>query len=310
MTLIRASFDNERKVIYLNKKMSLGRIILNIALIAMSLTYILPLVLMISNSVSTEMAIIKNGYTLIPSEFSLSAYKSIFQNPYQILQSYKVTIIFSIVGTILATIVQSLMAYPLSRPNFTAKKFLSIYLLITMLFSGGLVPHYLLNTKYLHLNDTMLIYILPYLTSVWNVLVFKTFFAGLPNGLVEAGKIDGASELVIFFKIVFPLSTPVFASIGFMTLIARWNDWNTSLLYIRDTKLYSLQYLLQRILREAEYVKSIQTTGASDLISSDSLPTESMRYAMAVVAAGPMLIIFPFFQKYFAKGLTVGSVKG
>jgi len=290
--------------------MSLGRIILNIALIAMSLTYILPLVLMISNSVSTEMAIIKNGYTLIPSEFSLSAYKSIFQNPYQILQSYKVTIIFSIVGTILATIVQSLMAYPLSRPNFTAKKFLSIYLLITMLFSGGLVPHYLLNTKYLHLNDTMLIYILPYLTSVWNVLVFKTFFAGLPNGLVEAGKIDGASELVIFFKIVFPLSTPVFASIGFMTLIARWNDWNTSLLYIRDTKLYSLQYLLQRILREAEYVKSIQTTGASDLISSDSLPTESMRYAMAVVAAGPMLIIFPFFQKYFAKGLTVGSVKG
>lgn len=310
MTLIRASFDNERKVIYLNKKMSLGRIILNIALIAMSLTYILPLVLMISNSVSTEMAIIKNGYTLIPSEFSLSAYKSIFQNPYQILQSYKVTIIFSIVGTILATVVQSLMAYPLSRPNFTAKKFLSIYLLITMLFSGGLVPHYLLNTKYLHLNDTMLIYILPYLTSVWNVLVFKTFFAGLPNGLVEAGKIDGASELVIFFKIVFPLSTPVFASIGFMTLIARWNDWNTSLLYIRDTKLYSLQYLLQRILREAEYVKSIQTTGASDLISSDSLPTESMRYAMAVVAAGPMLIIFPFFQKYFAKGLTVGSVKG
>ena len=294
----------------MNKKMSLGRIILNIALIAMSLTYILPLVLMISNSVSTEMAIIKNGYTLIPSEFSLSAYKSIFQNPYQILQSYKVTIIFSIVGTILATIVQSLMAYPLSRPNFTAKKFLSIYLLITMLFSGGLVPHYLLNTKYLHLNDTMLIYILPYLTSVWNVLVFKTFFAGLPNGLVEAGKIDGASELVIFFKIVFPLSTPVFASIGFMTLIARWNDWNTSLLYIRDTKLYSLQYLLQRILREAEYVKSIQTTGASDLISSDSLPTESMRYAMAVVAAGPMLIIFPFFQKYFAKGLTVGSVKG
>lgn len=290
--------------------MSLGRIILNIALIAMSLTYILPLVLMISNSVSTEMAIIKNGYTLIPSEFSLSAYKSIFQNPYQILQSYKVTIIFSIVGTILATVVQSLMAYPLSRPNFTAKKFLSIYLLITMLFSGGLVPHYLLNTKYLHLNDTMLIYILPYLTSVWNVLVFKTFFAGLPNGLVEAGKIDGASELVIFFKIVFPLSTPVFASIGFMTLIARWNDWNTSLLYIRDTKLYSLQYLLQRILREAEYVKSIQTTGASDLISSDSLPTESMRYAMAVVAAGPMLIIFPFFQKYFAKGLTVGSVKG
>ncbi len=128
--------------------------------------------------------------------------------------------------------------------------------------------------------------------------------------MVEAAKIDGAKEIQIFFRIIFPLSTPVLASLGFMYLVGKWNDWNTALLYIREPKLYSLQYLLQRILREAEFVKGLQETNSSGLITTDILPTESMRYAMAILAAGPMLIVFPFFQKYFARGLTVGSVKG
>ena len=202
------------------------------------------------------------------------------------------------------------MAYPLSRKCFKFRGIITKYIFVTMLFSGGLVPSYILNTKYLHLGNTFWIYILPGLTSAWKVIVFRTFFQGLPDGLVEAAKIDGAKEIMIFFKIILPLSTPVIASLGFMTLVGKWNDWNTTLLYIRDSKLYSLQYLLQRILREAEYVKNLQLSGESTMLSDKDLPTETMRYAMAMLAAGPMLVVFPFFQKYFAKGMVVGAVKG
>lgn len=292
------------------KKITVGRILLHIFLIILSLTYILPLVLMISISFSSEGAIKEFGYTIIPKVFSLDAYKMCFANPQQLLQSYKVTIAFSLLGTFLATLVQSLMAYPLSRKCFKFRGIITKYIFVTMLFSGGLVPSYILNTKYLHFGNTFWIYILPGLTSAWNVIVFRTFFQGLPDGLVEAAKIDGAKEIMIFFKIILPLSTPVIASLGFMTLVGKWNDWNTTLLYIRDSKLYSLQYLLQRILREAEYVKNLQLSGESTMLSDKDLPTETMRYAMAMLAAGPMLVVFPFFQKYFAKGMVVGAVKG
>ncbi|MDY3929813.1 MAG: carbohydrate ABC transporter permease [Clostridia bacterium] len=292
------------------KKISIGRILLHIFLILLSLTYILPLILMISISFSSESAIKEFGYTLMPKVFSLDAYKLCFRNPYQLLQSYKVTIAFAMLGTVLATLVQSLMAYPLSRRNFKLRGIITKYIFVTMLFSGGLVPAYILNTKYLHLGNSFWIYIFPGLMSAWNVIVFRTFFQGLPDGLVEAAKIDGAKEIMIFFRIILPLSTPVIASLGFMTLVGKWNDWNTSLLYIRDSKLYSLQYLLQRILREAEYVKNLQLSGEMTMLSDKDLPTETMRYAMAMLAAGPMLVVFPFFQKYFAKGMVVGAVKG
>lgn len=292
------------------KRISVGRIVLNIFMVLVSFTYVLPLILMIAISLSSESAVKEYGYTLIPKVFSMDAYRQAIANPYQLLQSYKITIAFSILGTFLATLVQSLMAYPLSRPNYKLKGGITIYIFITMLFSGGLVPSYILNTQYLRLGNTFWIYIFPGLMSAWNVIVFRTFFQGLPGGLVEAAKIDGAQELTIFFRIILPLSTPVMASLGFMTLVAKWNDWNTSLLYIRNSKLYSLQYLLQRILNEVEYIKSLQETSASNLFDSDNMPQETMRYAMAILAAGPMLMVFPVFQKYFAKGLTVGSIKG
>lgn len=293
------------------KKISFGKVLVHIFLIAMSLAYLLPLVLMISISFSSESAVNMYGYTLMPKVFSTEAYRRALANPYQIIQSYKVTIIFSVVQTILAILVQALMAYPLSRRGYALKKPVTIYIFITMLFSGGLVPSYILNTQYLHLNNTIWIYILPCLTNAWNVIVFRTFFQGLPEELVEAAKIDGAEELRIFFTIIVPLSTPVFASLGFMNLVGKWNDWNTTLLYCsRNAKLYSLQYLLQKILKEVEYVKGLQNTAAAALIDESDLPTETMRYAMAMLASGPMLIVFPFFQKYFAEGLTVGSVKG
>lgn len=292
------------------KKISVGKIVMHLIMWLLVCTYILPLILMISISLSSEDAVMRYGYTLLPKVFSLDAYKQVFANPHQIIQSYKVTIIFSVVQTILAMLVQSLMAYPMSRPNFRFKGFLAKYMLVTMIFSGGLVPTYILYTQYLHMQDNIWIYIFPALSSAWNTIVFRTFFQGLPDGLVEAAKIDGATELRIFFRIIFPLSLPVFASLGFMNLVGKWNDWNTALLYIRDPDLYSLQYLLQRILREVDFIKAMQENTSSNLISQEELPAETMRYAMAVVSAGPMLVAFPFFQKYFAKGMTVGAVKG
>lgn len=294
----------------MKRKKDPGRIVLNTVLIIMSLTYILPLIMMISISLSSEQSIIDNGYSLFPRVFSQSAYKQALLNPYQIIQSYKVTIFYTVISTILAIFVQSLMGYPLSRKNFKFKKLLLIFIMITMFFSGGMVPSYILNTQYLHLGNTIWIYIIPTLMSAWNVILFKTYFAGLPDSLVEAAKIDGASEIFVYFKIILPLSTPIIATLAFTYALGKWNDWNTSLLYIRDNTLYSLQYLLQRIINEADYVQKMQGTAASQFITEEAAPNETLRYAMAVLAAGPMMVVFPFFQKYFAKGLVVGSVKG
>lgn len=294
----------------MKKKKKSGGIVLDIILIIVSLTYVLPILMMISISFSSEQSIIDYGYSLFPKQFSLAAYKMALKNPYQIIQSYKVTIGYTVLGTTLAMFVQSLIAYPLSRSVFKYKKPILIFLMITMFFNGGLVPTYILTTQYLKLGNNFWVYIIPSIMNAWNVILFKTYFMGLPESTVEAAKIDGASELKIYFKIIAPLSLPIFATLAFTTALAKWNDWNTSMLYIRDSDLYSLQYLLQRIINEADFITKLQENGEAGLFSTDAIPSESLRYVMAVLAAGPMMIIFPFFQKYFAKGLVVGSVKG
>ncbi len=293
----------------MNKKKTFtkGQLILNLIFIVLCLTYILPLILLISISISSESAITQYGYSFFPKEIGLDGYKMIFKNPSQLLNSYKVTIIFSVAATALTLIVKSLYAYPLSRRTYRFRKVTTYYIFFTMLFGGGLVPSYIINTKMLHLGNTIWIYILPGLMAAWDVIIMRTFFQGLPDGLVEAAKIDGASEFTVYYKIIIPLSTPVLASLGFMYLVGKWNDWNTALIYIHDAKLFSLQYLLQKILREADFIKAMAEKGQE---MGQEPPTETMRYAMAVLAAGPMMIVFPFFQKYFAQGLTIGSVKG
>ena len=270
----------------------------------------MPFLLVVSVSLSNDDTILKYGYTFLPKIIDAAAYRQVFRNSAQLIQSYKITIIYSLAGTFVALVVQSTIAYAISRPNYKLRKPLTVYLFITMLFHGGLVPTYILICKYLHLGNTIWVYILTGV-STWNVIVMRTFFKGLPDGLAEAAKIDGASEYRTFAQIILPLSKPVLATIGFMTLLAKWNDWNTSLIYIKSPKLFSLQYLLQKILREAQYLKQMAQSGTVNVDTSNvTEATDSMKFAMAVLAAGPMLVIFPFFQKYFCRGLTVGSVKG
>lgn len=290
------------------KRLGKGQIALHAVFIVLVLMYIIPFILVISISFSDETSLIRNGYSLIPHVFSLEAYKMVFNNPAQIFQSYKVTIIFTVTVTALSVLVMGVMAYPLSRPNFRFRGPLSFYVLFTMLFSGGMVPTYLLIVKYLHMDNTIWVYILPGLVSAYNLIIIRTNYRSLPEELIEAAKMDGATELYICFKIVMPLCKPVLASVGFLFFVAKWNDWNTALLYITDPRLYSLQYLLQKILNEAEFLKQLAESG--ELMGGEVFPSESYRYAMALVAAGPVLCVFPFFQKYFAKGMTLGGVKG
>jgi putative aldouronate transport system permease protein len=292
------------------KKVSAARAALHVSLVALSLCFVLPLVMVASISLSRESAIAEFGYTLLPRALDFAAYRRVLASPAQLVNSYRTTIAFSTAGTFLSLLVQSLMAYPLSRGNYRYRNAVTVYIFVTMLFSGGLIPHYILNTQYLRLGNSIWIYILPGLVSAWNIIVLRTFFKGLPVGLVEAAKIDGASEIRVFFSIVLPLSKSVLATIGFMTLLAKWNDWNTALIYIREPRLYSLQYLLQRILREAEFLKSMAEQSGNVVFSREDMPSESLRFAMAVLASGPMLVVFPFFQKYFARGLTIGAIKG
>lgn len=292
------------------RKFSIGRLIVHIILVLLSLACIIPILFLLSISLSSEESITQYGYTFIPKIFSLEAYRMAFANPTEILDAYKVTSAFSVLAVILSLIIQSMVAYPISKPNYKFKKITTVYIFITMLFSGGLVPSYIINTQYLHLGDSFWIYILPSLVGAWNIIVMRTFFQGLPAGLTEAAKIDGANEFQIYSRMILPLSLPVLATLGFMSLLAKWNDWNTSLIYIRNPKLYSLQYLLQRILREAEYVKKVADTSSASFINTDSLPIETYKYAMCILASGPMLVVFPFFQRYFTRGLTIGAIKG
>ena len=284
----------------------------NMVLVLLSLCFILPFVLIISASLTDEQALLDNGYKLIPSQVSFEAYQYIGKSPGQLLSSYKVTIIFSAAATFLSMIVMTLMAYPLSRPHYRFKKPVTFFIIFTMLFSGGLIPSYILMTRYLHLQDNIWVYILPNLANAFHIIVIRSFFQGLPPSLMESAKMDGASEVQVFTRIVLPLSKPVIATVALLNLLARWNDWYTALLYVRNKQLYSLQYLLQQILREVQFVKDMAESSpvAGISINLSNLPSETMRFAMCIVAAGPMLVIFPFFQKYFAKGLTVGAVKG
>lgn len=285
-----------------------GQVALHIIFLIMVLMYIVPFLMVISVSFTDEMSLIVDGYRLWPAKFSLKAYEMIFSDPTQIINSYRTTIIFTAVATFLAIFIMGVMAYPLSRSNYKHRKFVTVLVLITMLFNAGMVPNYLLIVKYLKLNNTIWVYILPGLVGAYNLIVIRTNYRSLPKELTESAKIDGASEIRICFQIVMPLCKPVLASIGFLFMVNKWNDWMNSMLYITKPQLYSLQYMLQRILNEAAYLKQMAEAGT--LMGGEVFPTESFRYAMALVAAGPVLCIFPFFQKYFAKGMTIGSVKG
>lgn len=269
---------------------------------------ILPMILVISISFSSENDIVNYGYQLIPKNIDFSAYSFIFSDFSTILRAYLVTITVTVAGTILGLLMVTSLAYGISRKDFKYRNIISFYVFFTMLFGGGLVPWYILITKYLHLGDSLLVLILPYAVNVWFVMLMKGFLQNISSAIIESAKIDGASELRILFTIVMPISKPALATVGLFYALNYWNDWWLSLLFIENRKLYPLQFLLYKVLTNIETLTSMKSSYGIDVRAN--LPTHAVRMATAILAAGPMLFVFPFFQRYFVKGLTVGAVKG
>jgi putative aldouronate transport system permease protein len=281
--------------------------LINVVLLLMSFIFLLPLMVVVSASFSDEQTLLKLGYSILPQNFSLAAYYYLLLVPGRLIRAYGVTIFVTISGTLMGLFIMAMLAYSLSRPEFKWRKPLSFFVIFTMLFNGGLVPTYLLITQGLHLKDNILVLILPYLVIPWFVFILRSFFANLPQEIIECARVDGASELRIFLQLVMPLSTPALATVGLFMILMYWNDWWLSLLYINDPNLFPLQYLLFSIMRNAEFLTSNENTG---LLMGIELPTQTLRMAMVVIAMGPIAIVFLALQRYFIRGILIGSVKG
>jgi len=281
----------------------IARYSIHIVLILWALACLVPLLLVVSASFTDEIALTRNGYGLLPSQFSTEAYNFVLQDPTTILRAYGVSIFTTLVGTILGVLMMSMLAYPLSQPDFRLRRPLSLFVFFTMLFNGGIVPFYILMTQYLRLRNSVFALIIPHLVGVWYVLILRTYFAGLPRELLDAARVDGAGEWRIFFLIVLPLSKPALATIGLFLALGIWNDWIMALYFITDANLYPLQYLLQILLANATIIANMRQ------LSTQAIPLQTMRMAMAVLATGPAAIFFLFFQKYLVRGITLGSFK-
>lgn len=289
-----------------------GITLVHLFMILFSAACLIPMLTVISISISSERDILNYGYGILPRNIDFTAYKYIFFNSAQIINSYGVTIFVTVVGTILSLVVNSLAGYALSRRQFEYRNPLSFVIFFTTMFSGGLIPWYILISRYLKLSNSIWVMIIPLLASPWNMFILRTNFRTIPESIIESAKLDGAKELYIFFRLIVPLSTPAIATVGLLTALGYWNDWWLCLLFIDKPNLFNLQFVLYRVMANISYLTSAFSRAQSLGVSIDlsKLPDETARMAMVVLAAGPMLFCFLFFQKYFAKGLTVGSIKG
>lgn len=279
-----------------------------VVLAILSLAAILPFVLLVSSSFTDENTLLASGYSFWPKVFSLEAYTFMFgTNLSNILRAYGITILVTAVGTSVSLLIGPLIGYVLSRKDYCHRKFMSFYVFFTMLFNGGIVPAYMMWTQIFHLKNTLPALLLPnlLLNGFWIIIMRSNFESNIHPSLIEAAKIDGAGEVKIYFKIVLPLSLPILATIGLMAGLGYWNDWTNGLYYISDSKLYSLQQLLNNILTNVKALSSMGTAAAG----TQNLPSESIQMAMAVIGVIPILIVYPFFQKYFVKGIAMGGVK-
>jgi putative aldouronate transport system permease protein len=284
----------------------------NALMIVLSLVCIIPMLLVVSISLSSEEALREYGYRLIPDSFSLEGYAYLFKQGGTIFPSLGMSVLVTSIGTSLGVILNALLGYVLSRREYKLQPFYVWFVFIPMIFNGGLVASYFIVAQFLHLRDSIWVLIVPLAVSSYNVILCKTFFRStIPDSLLESAKIDGASQLTIFFKIVFPLSLPVLATIALFLSFGYWNDWFTSMLYIDNPQLYTLQAYLNRLLGDINFLtQNAALLGVSQAQLLASMPKEAARMAIVVVAVLPIACAYPFFQRYFVSGLTVGAVKG
>lgn len=281
-------------------------ILMYASIVVFAIVCLVPFVTVLSSSLSTETSILEYGFKLFPKEFSLEAYKLLLQND-TIYRSYGVTIFITVVGTALAMLVTCAMAYPLSLRSLKYRNHITFYVFFTMLFHGGLVSSYILITKYLGMTDSIWVLIIPSLLNPFNMFLMRNFFKSIDESLAESAKIDGANEIYIMFRIMIPVSLPAMAAISLFYALAFWNKWFEAMLYIRDENLFPLQYLIKRILDSADFSREL---AQNVNIVEYTTPTLTTRLSTTIVTIGPIIFLYPFLQKYFVKGLLIGSVKG
>lgn len=291
------------------KRISIPNCLLNLLFIILCLAFVYPVVLTIAVSFTENTELLKNGYALIPKKFSIEGYKIAMQTG-SIFNAYKITVLSCIVGTILSVLVMLLFAYPISRKDFKHKTAFTFFAYFSTFLSGGLVPWYILCTQILHIDNTFWALFLPHLIAPMYIIILRTFInSNVPDAMIEAAKIDGASEYRIFWQFIVPLAKPGIATIALFKLLEFWNDYYLPMMLISDKSLFNLQYYLQVMFQNIQVMAEDVMTSNSSIGISD-IPTESTRMAMCVLTMGPILVVYPFFQKYFVKGLTIGSVKG
>jgi len=288
------------------------QVVVNIVMILISLCCLLPFILLFMSSITEENTLVRYGYTFFPRQFSLEAYRYLLIDSSKILKGYGITILITAVGTSLNLLITTLMAYPLSRRDLPHRNKLAFIVFFTMLFNGGLVPSYLMWTQFFKIKDTIFALIFPnLLMNAFYVIMMRTYFStNIPEAVIEAARIDGTSEPRMLFQIALPMSLPMIATLGLLTGLGYWNDWINGLYYIvKRTDLYSIQNILNRMLLNVQFL----TSGAAGSFSSElasTLPSVGIKMAVAILGILPIMVAYPFFQKYFVKGITIGAVKG
>ncbi len=292
-------------------KLTTSRIVFNgisyILLSFIALLCLLPFIMLVSGSFTSEQAIRFEGYSIFPREFTTEAYETIFRYPEKILRAYGVSIFITVAGTAAGLFFLTMTAYVISRKDFKYRNVISFYFYFTTLFNGGMVCTYIFYIQYLHLKDNLLALILPLMMNVFYLLIMRSFITAIPVALIESAKIDGAGEFRIFIQIILPLLKSGLATIGLFIALGYWNDWYNAMLYLNSEDKYPLQYMLYNMLQKQEAMAQMASLAGKRI---ENLPTSGLKLAMAVVATGPIVLLYPFVQKYFVKGITIGSVKG
>lgn len=291
------------------KKDTAFQIAANFLLIMAVIACIVPFLLLFISSITAENALIRNGYTFFPSEISFEAYKILLTDSTDIVRGYGITVLVTVAGTVSNLLLTTLFAYPLSRKDLPGRNFFAFFIFFTMLFNGGLVPSYMMWTGAFQIKNTIWALIIPnLLMTAFYVIMMRTYLtANIPDAVIEAARIDGAGELRILRQVVLPMATPILATLALLVGLGYWNDWLNGLYYVNDNRLYSIQVLLNRMLMDVQYLMS---NTASSLNQNVALPATGIKMAVAVMGVLPILIIYPFLQRYFIQGIAIGAVKG
>lgn len=285
-------------------------VMMNIIAGLFALICVFPFIFVVIISFTDEKVLARDGYRLIPAEWSFAAYQFVWQSGDTLLRAYGVTILVTVLGTIISLVLMSLYAYAISRKSFRYRRFFSIFAILTMLFNGGMIPTYMVVSQLLGMKDTIWALILPLAMNAFYIMILRTFYStSVPDAIIESARIDGAGEFYTFLKIVIPLSLPGLATIGLFSTLGYWNDWFNALLYIESPNLVPLQSMLMRIESSIQFIQQNSANSSMSLAAMQSIPQDTSRMAMVVLATLPIIFAYPFFQRYFVQGLTVGAVK-